>query len=214
MREGPQPMQAETGAAGTGRPAPAPRRQLEPRRSVILVLSLAGVLIIFDQLTKAWITPRYGPCGNPNFTPVIGDYAGFSYVCNTGTAFSRFRDSPIVWLPVLIAACSVAWLWYRSLPAGYLLQQIAFGMVIGGAIGNMIDRARLGYVVDFVDLRLNDDLRFYVFNVADSSIVIGVGLLAIAFWRYETGGGARTDDPAPTHTDTTSQTRTEPHRGG
>ena len=214
MREGPQPMQAETGTGGIERPHPTPRRQLEPRWSVLLVLALASLLIVSDQLTKAWITPRYGPCGNPAFTPVIGDYAGFSYVCNTGTAFSRFRDSPIVWLPVLIAATAVAWLWIRSLPAGHRLQQIAFGMIIGGATGNLIDRARLGYVVDFVDLRLNDSLRWYVFNVADASIVIGVGLLALAFWRYETGSGTRSEDPAPTPPDKAIHHHTEPHRGG
>jgi signal peptidase II len=207
-------MQAETGVGEGERPLPAPRRQLEPRRSVLLVLALAILLIVSDQLTKAWITPRYGPCGNPVFTPVIGDYAGFSYVCNTGTAFSRFRDSPVVWLPVLIAAAAVAWLWIRSLPAGHLLQQIAFGMIIGGATGNLIDRARLGYVVDFVDLRLNDNLRWYVFNVADASIVIGVGLLALAFWRYETGTGARSEDLAPTPADKAPHPHTEPHRGG
>lgn len=178
-------MQAETGAETIER-APTPtRRRLALRQSLVLVLTLAAVLIVADQVTKAWITPRYGPCGNPNFTPVIGEYAGFSYVCNTGTAFARFQNTPFVWLPVLLAVCAVGWLWYRSLEAGYPLQQIAFGMVIGGAIGNLIDRVRLGYVVDFVDLRLSDTLRFYVFNVADSSISIGVVLLAIAFWRYE-----------------------------
>jgi signal peptidase II len=208
-------MQAETGAGATERATPAPRRQLEPRRSVILVLVLASVLIVADQLTKAWITPRYGPCGNPNFTPVIGEYAGFSYVCNTGAAFSSFRDSPVIWLPVLIAAGAVFWLWYRSLPAGYLLQQIAFGMIIGGATGNMIDRARLGYVVDFVDLRLSDTLRFYVFNVADSSITIGVVLLAIAFWRYETGQAASTSDrrAAAGTADGAGQSSPGPQRG-
>src|SRR5688572_33351518 len=142
-------MQAETEAGTIERTATAPRRQLQPKHAILLVLTLASVLIAADQLTKAWITPRYGPCGNPTFTPVIGDYAGFSYVCNTGTAFSRFRDSPIVWVPVLIAAAAVAWLWIRSLPAGYLLQQIAFGLIIGGATGQLIARARLGYVVDF-----------------------------------------------------------------
>jgi signal peptidase II len=179
---------------------------------VLLVLALASVLIVSDQLTKAWITPRYGPCGNPIFTPVIGDYAGFSYVCNTGTAFSRFRDSPIVWVPVLIAASAVFWLWYRSLSSGYLLQQLAFGLIIGGASGNLIDRARLGYVVDFVDLRLNDSLRWYVFNVADAAIVIGVGLLALAFWRYETGSGAPTTTP-PAPADSAAQPHPDPHRG-
>lgn len=200
-------MQVETGA-GT------PGRQLEPRRSVLIVLALASVLIVSDQVTKAWITPRYGPCGNPEFHPVIGNYAGFSYVCNTGTAFSRFRDSPIVWLPVLIAASAVFWLWYRSLASGHLMQQIAFGMIIGGATGNLIDRARLGYVVDFVDLRLSDTLRWYVFNVADSSIVLGVGLLALAFWRYETGGGAPATAQSPTPAETTPHPHPDPHRGG
>ena len=180
-------MQAETGAEAIERVATAPRRQLRPRQAVLLVLVLAIAIIVADQLTKAWITPRYGPCGNPTFTPVIGDYAGFSYVCNTGTAFARFQNTPLVWVPVLVAVCAVAWLWYRSLEAGHPLQQFAFGLVIGGASGNLLDRARLGYVVDFVDLRLNEGLRFYVFNVADSAISIGVVLLALAFWRYDAG---------------------------
>jgi signal peptidase II len=180
----------ETPAPG-GDENPPPRRQIEPRRAIPLVLGLAAALIVADQLTKAWITERYGPCGNPTFTPVIGRFAGFSYVCNTGTAFARFQGSSFVWILVLIAAGAVAWLWIRSLPQGRILQQVAFGLIIGGAIGNLIDRIRVGYVIDFVDLRLNDTLRFYVFNVADSAISIGVVLLAIAFWRYETGGDSR-----------------------
>jgi len=169
-------------------PQPAPRapRLLTTRQAVLLVLALVVTIIVADQLTKSWITARYGPCGNPTFTPVIGHVAGFSYVCNSGTAFSRFQDTPLVWIPVLIAVCAVAWLWLRSLKEAQLLQQIAFGMIIGGAIGNnVVDRGRLGYVVDIIDLRLNDHLRFYVFNVADSGISIGVVLLAIAFWRAE-----------------------------
>ena len=184
-------MQAETGMGVAEPVETAPRRQLETKQAVVLVVLLACAIIIADQLTKAWITPRYGPCGTPGFTPVIGRFAGFSYVCNTGTAFSRFQNSPLVWLPVLIAFTAVGWLWLRSLPLGRTLQQFAFGLVIGGATGNLIDRARLGYVVDFVDLRLSDSLRFYVFNVADSSICIGVALLAVAFWRYEATGISR-----------------------
>jgi signal peptidase II len=187
-------MQAESGsetmaASDLGQPSQPARRApqlLTTRQAVLLVLALVVTIIFADQLTKSWITARYGPCGNPTFTPVIGHYAGFSYVCNTGTAFSRFQDTPLVWVPVLIAVCAVAWLWLRSLREAHLLQQIAFGLIIGGAIGNnVVDRGRLGYVVDFIDLRLNDHLRFYVFNVADSCISIGVVLLAIAFWRAE-----------------------------
>lgn len=177
------------GAAGQGadmaRPAPP------TGRVIALVLLLAALLVIADQLVKASITARFGPCGNPLFTPIIGHNVGISYVCNTGTAFSRFQGSPIVWLPVLLAVCAVLWLWSRSLQAIHPLQQFAFALIIGGALGNVLDRARLGYVVDFVDLRLNDQLRFYVFNVADSCISIGVVLLALAFWRMETRHDAR-----------------------
>ncbi len=175
----PRGIELTEGAAG--RPP-----TLSVARAVLLVAALVSVILVVDQLTKGWITPRYGPCGNPTFTPVLGRYAGISYVCNTGTAFSRFQNSAFVWLPVLLAVGVVAWLWARSLLAARPLQQIAFGLIIGGALGNIIDRARFGYVVDFVDLRLSDQLRWYVFNVADSCIVIGVALLAFAFWRAET----------------------------
>ena len=187
-------MQAGTGTGGRSSGAIEPGddtgatgpRYLRIGQAVLLVVALVAVILIADQVTKSLITARFGPCGNPGFTPVIGRVAGFSYVCNTGTAFSRFEGSAFVWLPVLLAVSVVGWLWARSLKAALPLQQIAFGLIIGGAIGNVIDRARLGYVVDFVDLRLNDQLRFYVFNVADSCICIGVALLALAFWRAET----------------------------
>jgi signal peptidase II len=162
------------------------------RRAVALVLGLAALIVACDQVTKAAITARYQPCGNPTFYPVLGPHAGFSYVCNTGTAFSRLANNPFVWLPVGIAAAAVVWLWVRSLEAPRLAQQLAFGLILGGALGNLIDRARLGYVVDFVDLRLTDTLRWYVFNVADSAISIGVVLLALAYWR-----AAPASQPAP-----------------
>lgn len=191
---------AETGTRGdTGAQVPGPtraRRLLTTGQAVTLVVALLAVILIADQTTKHWITARYGPCGSTIFTPVIAQNAGFSYVCNTGTAFSRFQGSPLVWLPVLIAVAAVGWLWLRSLSEAYPLQQFAFGLIIGGAIGNVIDRARLGYVVDFIDLRLSDQLRFYVFNVADSCICIGVVLLALAFWRVESTARSRAEEPA------------------
>jgi signal peptidase II len=198
MQAGPETVTRSPGSGGlSDKPSGGLWRFLTVGQAVSLVLGLVAVILIADQLTKSWITARYGPCGNPTFTPVIGNVAGFSYVCNSGTAFSRFQNSAFVWLPVVLALVVVAWLWARSLSAPQLLQQLAFGMIIGGAIGNVIDRARLGYVVDFVDLRLNDQLRFYVFNVADSCISIGVVLLAIAFWRAETTNHKEVTRPEP-----------------
>lgn len=178
------------------------RATRRPRRGplVVLALGLATAIVVTDQLTKAAITARYGAaCNNATFDPVLGRHAGFSYVCNTGTAFSMFRGASLVWIPVAIAIGAVLWLWLRSLAEPRPLQQFAFGLIIGGAVGNIIDRVRLGYVVDFVDLRLSDQWRWYVFNVADAAICIGVGLLAVAFWRIGgadrrvAGGGQRAE---------------------
>ncbi len=189
MTEGPPEQAGVQQPEGWGSP--------RPLQAVALVLLLAAVLVTIDQLTKRWVTAHYGPCGNTTFTPILGDHIGISYVCNTGTAFSRFQNSAIVWLPVLLAVCVVGWLWFRSLAEVRALQQFAFALIIGGALGNVIDRAQLGYVVDFVDLRLNDQWRWYVFNVADSCISIGVILLAIAFWRAETAAQAPKVDQQP-----------------
>lgn len=163
-------------------PAARTRRVVSRRAAAALALGLATLIVVLDQITKAAVTARIGGCGNPNFYPVFGTHAGFSYICNSGTAFSRFSGSSLVWLPVGFAALVVGWLWYRSLEEPRLLQQVAFGLILGGATGNMIDRARLGYVVDFVDLRLTQSLRWYVFNVSDAAITFGVIALALAFW--------------------------------
>ncbi|HET8626814.1 MAG TPA: signal peptidase II [Thermomicrobiales bacterium] len=179
-----EPDVADRDEAGEAAAASVPpRRRLGAGAAATLALGLAIVIVVSDQVTKAAITARYGPCGNLQFHPVFGTFAGFSYVCNTGTAFSRFAGNPLVWIPVGLAAAAVCWLWVRSLAAPHLAQQIAFGLILGGAAGNLIDRARLGYVVDFIDLRLTETLRWYVFNVADASVCIGVALLALAYWR-------------------------------
>lgn len=153
------------------------------RQAVALALGLATCIVVFDQVSKAAITARYAPCGTSHFVSLVGSYAGFSYVCNTGTAFSRFAGNPLIWIPIGLAVLVVVWLWIRSLDAPRVLQQIAFGLILGGAVGNLIDRARFGYVVDFIDLRLSDTVRWYVFNVADAAITCGVIALAITFWR-------------------------------
>ncbi len=168
--------------------ASSARRRFDRRRALVVALTLAVLIVLADQITKAAITARYAPCGNPTFYPVLGRYAGFSYVCNTGTAFSRFAGSQLVWIPVLIAVAAVIWLWLCSLAVPQLLQQLAFGLVIGGAVGNLIDRARLGGVTDFVD-----PVWWPAFNLADTAIVLGIlGVLYLA----EVGGAARRERAA------------------
>ena len=137
-------------------------------------LVLAAALTIFDQLVKQWVVATY-PLGG------AGQYLGlgfrFTYEQNTGAAFSLFRGNPYA-LGTLSAVVSLAIVTFlivrrKTLPT---LQRYALASILGGAVGNMIDRFRLGYVVDFIHFKI-PGFNFAVFNVADSCVVIGAALL-------------------------------------
>jgi signal peptidase II len=136
--------------------------------------ALAAAFIAFDQIVKQWVVATY-PLGG------VGQYIGlgfrFTYEQNTGAAFSLFRGNPYA-LGTLSAVVSVAILTYLIVQRKTLgtLQRYALASILAGAVGNMIDRFRLGYVVDFIHFRI-PGFNFAVFNVADSCVVIGAALL-------------------------------------
>ncbi len=139
------------------------------------------VIIIFDQVTKFMVISHfeYGES-----LPLIADFFSFTYVRNTGAAFGflatanpSFRVPFFIVVP--IAAMVVLGFLYRDLPVNAKWRAMALGLVSGGAIGNLIDRIRLGYVVDFLDFHYRN-LFFPAFNVADSAICVGVGILLLS----------------------------------
>jgi signal peptidase II len=131
-----------------------------------MLFALAAVLIVFDQLVKQWVVATY-PLGGP------GQYLGLgfrlTYEQNIGAAFNLFTDNPYA-LGTLSAVVSVAILTYLIAQRKTLgtLQRCALASILAGAVGNMIDRFRLGYVVDFIHFRI-PGFNFAVFNIADSS---------------------------------------------
>jgi signal peptidase II len=129
--------------------------------------------IVLDQLTK-WLTIENLAVGQS--WPETGFFR-FTHAWNTGTAFSLFQGQGdmLLWVS-LIAVGVLTWI-YRSFEDPPWLLRIAFGMQFGGAIGNIIDRFRLGHVTDFIDVG-----SWPIFNIADSSIVIGIGLMIFYFW--------------------------------
>ena len=135
-------------------------------------LGLAAVIVPLDQLTKAWLVANVAP---GEVKPVVGDWIRFVYHQNSGALFGLFRDQAILFglLSMVVIAVIVA---YHARAGHSRYMSIALGFLLGGAIGNMIDRLRLGYVVDFVDIGIGD-LRFYTFNVADSAITTAIVLL-------------------------------------
>ncbi len=141
---------------------------------------LAAAVFIVDQLIKAWVI---GPMGIDQ----IGDaheilpFFDLRFVPNIGISLGLLpADGPVMrWALVLLTAAIATgvavWMW-RETVRGDL---IALALVLGGALGNILDRMRLGYVVDYADLHFGEWRPFLVFNVADAAITIGVVILLV-----------------------------------
>lgn len=148
-------------------------------RFLLIVVAVAVGVVALDQATKAWAVARLA--GEPPIE-VIGTLLRFTYVENTGAAFGL--GSGFTWIFTIIAIVVVVFILRTARRLGSYLWAIALGGLLGGALGNLIDRLTRepgvgqGYVVDFIQLPL-----WPVFNIADISIVcsaIGMVLLAIA----------------------------------
>lgn len=142
---------------------------------LIWLMIIAGIIFL-DQLSK-WLTVINLGLGET--FPLIEGVFHFTYVRNTGAAFSIFNEPDERWIfmsisTVAIIALSI-YLWKNR--KGSKLLCIALSFIVGGGIGNMIDRCILKYVIDMLDFRL---INFAIFNVADSFVCVGVGLFALA----------------------------------
>jgi signal peptidase II len=147
---------------------------------VIAVFALAGAVVALDQVTKAIVLDRL-PLGVP--VTVVDDLVALTLVMNPGLAFGLLGSIPRGWRWVvaalsLVALAVLARVALRVLPAGGWVGRVAIGLIFGGAVGNLIDRARFGAVVDFVDVHWRG-WHWPAFNVADSAITVGVALLAL-----------------------------------
>ena len=145
-----------------------------------LVAALGGIVMILDQTAKWLALRRLGP-GVP--VSLIDGFFSLTLVMNPGVAFGMLGTVPPGWRWVIallsIGALGVlAALATRLLPEGGLVAAVAIGMIFGGAAGNLIDRARFGAVVDFLDFYWRG-WHWPAFNVADSAISVGVALLAL-----------------------------------
>ena len=140
--------------------------------TVILIAVIAAVIGL-DQLTK-WLAVVYLQ-GEASF-PLWKDVLHFTYVENTGMAFGMLKDHRWVFMVFsTVAIIGLSIYLFRFRPEGRWMQ-VSMAMIIGGGIGNMIDRVFLGYVVDFIDFTL---INFAVFNVADSFVCVGAGIMIL-----------------------------------
>jgi len=141
------------------------------------LFATALIIIVSDQVVKR-VVVNVLEMGHP--VDVLGTFFRLTRTENTGAAFGLFRGGG-VWFIIVSTLASIAIITFaREIARMRRWEQVAFGLILGGAIGNLIDRVRLGAVVDFLDLGLGD-LRFPAFNVADSAITVGVVLIAFSF---------------------------------
>ena len=140
---------------------------------------VAVIMLVLDQISKQWIRSNLLP---GETIPVIGPLS-IVHAQNTGSAFSLFTDHTLVLSIINIIGLIVILLFYIRVSGTGILGNLALGLVFGGALGNLIDRLRLGHVTDFIDVRLWHDYHWPAFNVSDSAISIGViALIFFILW--------------------------------
>ncbi len=166
---------------------PAQEQTLAPEERIrwdMVVAAIALVVILLDQFTKHLIVSYFSGARTNDTVPIFGNVLTLQYIGNRGAAFSSFENSPGTLAILMIAAVGViSWLYVSTRQRRNPWLKVTFGLIIGGAAGNLVDRVRLGYVVDFVHFQLPSiGFNFAVFNLADSCIVVGVLALALIFW--------------------------------
>jgi len=159
-----------------------------PRR-LLLVASVAAVTFLLDRLTKAWVEqtiPVY------EGRPVLGDFIRVVHTQNSGAAFGLLPERTTLLSVLSVVAVGAILFYYRQIAGSSPLIAGTLGMQLGGALGNLVDRVGQGYVVDFIDVGIPGGVRFWAFNVADSSIVLGIAFVTFLLWQEERKHTART----------------------
>ncbi len=136
---------------------------------LIIILSVAA-----DQITKHLAVTHLAD--GPSY-PFLKDILHFTYVENRGAAFGMLSEHRWIFMVISTIAIALVAIWlFKDKTSGPWMKSAA-ALIVGGGIGNMIDRVLLGYVVDFIDVVCID---FYVFNVADSCVCVGCGMFLVA----------------------------------
>ena len=146
-----------------------------------LAFLTAILVLILDQWTKAWVVTSLSPSFIGPRISLIGNYLSLYYIRNNGAAFSLFANSTVLVLLIAVAIGVIAYLYLRNINTGSVWYKLIFGLIIGGALSNLIDRVRHGgYVVDFISFNIPQfNFHFAIFNLADAAISVGVVLLFV-----------------------------------
>lgn len=146
-------------------------------RIALAAYGFALLIVVVDQLTKAWVISGLD-LRTVGQIPILPPVLNFTWVENRGVSFGLFGDGSARWMLSVFSVVVAGVLGWWALKADRRLLVSAIGLIMGGAIGNVIDRIRFGFVVDFLDFS-GTGVFPWVFNVADSAITVGVILLIL-----------------------------------
>jgi signal peptidase II len=181
-------------------------------RKAWLVLVVAGIVILLDQWTKTLIrisVPEYTAISP---IPALGDYLLFEHVRNYGAAFGMLQNQGGFFIIVAVIVAVGILFYVRYLPTDQWVVRVLLGLMLGGAVGNVIDRFQQGYVTDFVKVGIPGVYYWPNFNVADSAIVLGVIGLGIYVLVHDVRRQREQKAATATATEDRPATTTDPNR--
>jgi signal peptidase II len=161
-----------------------------------LELVVVAIVAVLDQLTKLLVVAEMELYQT---IPIVPGMLNLTHIRNSGVAFGLFNSAEFAYKPVVVALVALGALvgvgmYASQLPASHRWARGGLALILGGAAGNLMDRARQGYVVDFVDAYWKG-WHFWAFNVADAAISVGVCLLVIDLFRPEAAVPQAVEEP-------------------
>ena len=148
-------------------------------KKATLCLLVIALVSASDQLSKLWIRAHLELGESLSIT----DRLSLIYIGNTGSAFGLLANQTFLIIIISIAALLFILLFLRYLSPATTLSIVSVGLIMGGAVGNLIDRLRFGYVTDFIYFRLWGNFHWPAFNIAHAAITVGVFVLIYSFYR-------------------------------
>lgn len=161
------------------------------------LVAIGGAVLVLDQVTK-YLTEQYFASDPTRQVQILGDWLRYIYVTNEGAAFGLLQGQRPLFLLAALVVVPAIFYFYRSLTVEPWWVRFSLGLLLGGALGNFIDRARQGYVVDFIDMGIGN-MRWPTYNVSDSSFVVGTIAIAVyvLFLQRESPRATQAEDAAP-----------------
>lgn len=149
-------------------------------QKVLWLCSIILAVVLVDQLVKQWMIDWIGPGQRASRVEMLGSFVAFEYLENRGAAFGLFQQGTTILAMISVVVIIIGWIVMIRTAKDEFILATSIALILGGAIGNAIDRFSRGYVVDFIAIG-----RFWKFNLADSAVTIGVILTLLLLWQSE-----------------------------